>query len=110
MWSQLQYHAWHLDIYSNQPSKVVNVICDVCDQKITVGNWKNVAHIIKEEKTFCEMNHILDSKIEPLIFHLSGGGLTDDSDNELVSEKERWLQCNKTSIKEKHSFYLGQNC
>ena len=65
---------------------------------------------MKEEKTFCEMNHILDSKIEPLIFHLSGGGLTDDSDNELVSEKERWLQCNKTSIKEKHSFYLGQNC
>ena len=65
----------------------------------------NVAHIMKEEKMFCEMNHILDSKIEPLIFHLSGGGLTDDSDNELVWEKERWLQCNKTSFKEKHSFY-----
>ena len=38
---------------------------------------------MKEEKTFCEMDHILDSKIEPLVFHLSDGVDTDDSDNEL---------------------------
>ena len=85
VWSQLKHHAWSLNIYSSQPSKVVNVICDVCDQKIIVGKRKNyVAHIMKEWKTFREMNHILDSKIEPLVFHLSDGGDTDDSGNELV--------------------------
>ena len=68
----------------SQPSKVVNLIRDACDQKITVGKWKNyVAHNMKQEKTFCEMDHILDSKIEPLVFHLSDGVDTDDSDNEL---------------------------
>ena len=43
-----------------------------------------VAHIMKEEKTFREMDHILDSKIKPLAFHLSDGGDADDSDDELA--------------------------
>ena len=43
-----------------------------------------VAHIMKEEKTFREMDHILDSKIKPLAFHLSDDGDADDSDDELA--------------------------
>ena len=40
---------------------MVNLIRDVCDHKITVGKWKNyVAHIMKEEKTFHEIDYILD--------------------------------------------------
>ena len=47
--------------------------------------WANyVAHILKGEKTFSEIDHILDNKIEPLVFHLSDGGDTDDSEDELV--------------------------
>ena len=81
----MKHHAWRLNIYSSQPSRVVNFILDACDQKITVGKWKNyVAHIMKEEKTFREMDRILDNEIEPMVFHLSDGGDTDDSDDELV--------------------------
>ena len=39
---------------------------------------------MKEENTFHEMYHILDSKIKPLAFHLSDGGDADDSDDELA--------------------------
>ena len=49
------------------------------------GEWKNyIAHIMKEENTFCEMDHILDSEIETLVLHLWDGDDTDDSDNKLV--------------------------
>ena len=85
VWSQWRHYAWILNIYISRPSKVVNLIRDVCDQKITAGKWKNyVVQIIKEQKTYFEMNHILDSEIEPLVFHLSDGGDTDDSDDEFV--------------------------
>ena len=56
-----------------------------------------VAHIMKEENTFHEMYHILDSKIKPLAFHLSDGGDADDSDDELAWTKVRQLQRIKTS-------------
>ena len=47
--SQLK-HAWRSNIKSSQPSKVVNLICDVFAQKITVDKWmNNIAHIFKEE-------------------------------------------------------------
>ena len=76
MWSQLKHHARHLNIYRSQPSKVANLIRDGSDQKITVGNWKNyVAHIMKEEKTFREIDHVLDSEIKPLVIHLLDGGV-----------------------------------
>ena len=39
---------------------------------------------MKEEKTFHEVDHILDIEIKPLVFHLSDGGDTDYSDAELV--------------------------
>ena len=49
VWSQLK-HAWRSNIKSSQPSKVVNLICDVCAQKIIVDKWmNNIAHIFKEE-------------------------------------------------------------
>ena len=39
---------------------------------------------MKKDKTFREMDRILDNEIEPMIFRLSDGGDTDDSDDELV--------------------------
>ena len=41
---------------------------------------------MKKEKTFREMDHMLDSEIEPFVFHLTDGD-TDDSDDELVWKK-----------------------
>ena len=58
----------------SQPSEVVNLICVAYDQKVTVAKWKNyVAHNMKEKKAFHEIDHILDSKMEPLVFDFSDG-------------------------------------
>ena len=46
-----------------------------------------VPDIMKEEKTFHEMDHISNSEIKPLIFQLSYGGDSDYSDAELVWTK-----------------------
>ena len=57
VWSQLKQHARRLIIYSSQPSKVVNLICEACDWKIIENKWKNDAgHIIKRNSSF----HLLD--------------------------------------------------
>ena len=42
VWSQLKHHAWRLNIYSSQPSKVVKLIPDVCDQKISSRQVKEL--------------------------------------------------------------------
>ena len=85
VWSQLKHNARRLNIRISKPYKVVNLVCDVYDQKVTVGKWKNyVAHIMKEEKTLLELDHVLDGKIEPLAFHLSDGCHASNSDDELV--------------------------
>ena len=84
----------------SQPSEVVNLICVAYDQKVTVAKWKNyVAHDMKEKKAFHEIDHILDSKMEPLVFDFSDGVDTDDSDDELVRTNERGLQRIKTSFR-----------
>ena len=52
VWSQLKQHARRLIIYSSQPSKVVNLICEACDWKIIENKWKNdAAHIIKRNSS-----------------------------------------------------------
>ena len=90
----------------SQPSEVVNLICVAYDQKVTVAKWKNyVAHNMKEKKAFHEIDHILDSKMEPLVFDFSDGVDTDDSDDELVRTNERGLQRIKTSFREKTALF-----
>ena len=37
---QLEYNVWRLNIYSIQPSKVVNLIGKVYDEKITVASGR----------------------------------------------------------------------
>ena len=54
---------------------------------------------MKEKKAFHEIDHILDSKMEPLVFDFSDGVDTDDSDDELVRTNERGLQRIKTSFR-----------
>ena len=51
------------------------------------------------------MDHILDNKIEPLVFDFSDGVDTDDSDDELVRTNERGLQRIKTSFREKTALF-----
>ena len=58
--------------------------------------WEN---IVLKTKAFHEIDHILDSKMEPLVFDFSDGVDTDDSDDELVRTNERGLQRIKTSFR-----------
>ena len=38
VWNQLKYHARHWNIYTSQPAKVIDLIRNVCDKKITMGH------------------------------------------------------------------------
>ena len=59
--NQLKHRARHLNIYTNQPANVIDLLRNVCDQKITKGHWENhVRHVIKQEKEFREMDHVID--------------------------------------------------
>ena len=51
VWNQLKHHARHLNIYTSQPAKVIDLLRNVCNQKITKGHWKNyVSHVIKRKR------------------------------------------------------------
>ena len=85
VWNQLKYHARHLNIFTSQPGKVVELIRNVCDQKITQEHWENyVRHVIKQEKEFREMDFITDNDIEPLVIHVSNESDSDGSDDEFI--------------------------
>ena len=84
VWNQLKHHARHLNIFTSQPAKVVELLRNVCNQKIFKEHWENyVGHVIKQEKEFWEMDFIIDSEIEPLVIHLSNESEGDGSDDEL---------------------------
>lgn len=74
-----------MNIDTSQPTKVVDLIRNVCDQKITKDNWGNFTGRAMEEKNkFREMDHILDNEIEPLVIHLPDSNNSDGSEDKLV--------------------------
>ena len=73
-----------MNIDTSQPTEVVYLIWNVCDQKITKDNWGNFTGRVMEEKNkFREMDHILD-KTEPLVIHLSDSNNSDGSEDKPV--------------------------
>ena len=85
VWNQLKHHAQHLNIYTSQLEKVIDLLRNACDKKIGKGDWENyVSHTIKQEKEFREINHIIDNKIEPLVIHLLVNNDSNESEEELI--------------------------
>ena len=85
VWNQLNHHARHLNIYTSQPAKVIDILRNICDQKITKGCWENyVTRVIKQEKEFREMDHVIDNQHEPLLIQLSDNKDSDGSEEKLV--------------------------
>ena len=72
VWNQLKHHTCHLNVYTSQPAKVLNLIQEVCHSKITTEHWSNyIKHVINKEHKFKVMDHILVNDIEPLIMCIS---------------------------------------
>ena len=68
VWRQLKLQAQRLNIYTRQLAKAVELIRNVCDQKITKKNLENyVLHVMKEQNALRQMfhYHILDNEIKP---------------------------------------------
>ena len=91
---------WHqLKHYSSQPK--------VCDQKVTVTNWKNCfGHIMKEQRAFWEIDHTLENETEQSAFHLLDQGDRGDCGNELVwniESKRRYKPLKKRFFKSNNS-------
>ena len=42
VWNKLKHYARHLNIYTSQPAKIIDLLRNVCDQKITKEHWENV--------------------------------------------------------------------
>ena len=77
VWNQLKHHARHSNIYTSQPAKVVGLLREVCEEKISVENCQNyVNRVVKIEEKYRVMDHIVDNEVEPFIIHAS------DSENE----------------------------
>ena len=94
VWNQLKHHVWHLNIYTSQPAKVIDLLRNVCDQQITKGHWENyVGHVTKQKKEFWEMDHIIDNKIGPLVIHLSDNNDSNRSEEELLWRNQENKNC-----------------
>ena len=88
VWNQLKHHTRHLNVYTSQPTKVLNLIREVCHSEITSEHWSNyVKHVINEENKFKVMDHILDNDTEPLIVHVTAES-DDDSSYEFDDEDQ----------------------
>ena len=99
VWNQLKHHTWHLNIYTSQPGKVIDLLRNVCDQKTTKGHWENyVGHVIKQEKKFWEVDHIIDNEIEPLVIQLSDNNDSDGSEEGYFSSYFEETRKTKTSF------------
>ena len=80
VWNQLKCHVLHLNVYTNQLSKVVNLIRKV----FTTENWINYTnHVNKEGEKFCVMDYMFDNEIEPFIIHLPENDNAYDSCDEM---------------------------
>ena len=87
VWRQLKLQAQHLNIYTSQLAKAVELIRNVCDQKITKKNLENyVLHVMKEQNALRQMfhYHMLDNEIKPQVIDLSGNNDSVGSEDELV--------------------------
>ena len=53
VWSQIKQHCQRQNIYTNEPSKVLDLMREVCSTKISPKIWESsVSHVIKEEEKF----------------------------------------------------------
>ena len=83
VWSQLKQKCRRENIYTNEPSKVLDLIRNVCNETILPAHWKNyVSHVIKEEENFRKTDHIVDNEIEPVIIEYCSSESDCDSDIE----------------------------
>ena len=56
------------NIYTNEPSKVLDLIREVCSTKISLKDWESfLSHVIKDEEKFRKTDYIVDNEIEPVI-------------------------------------------
>ena len=68
VWSQMKQHCRQQNIYTNEPSEVLNLICEVSSKKISPNNWESFkSHVIKEKEKFRKTDHKVDNEIEPVI-------------------------------------------
>ena len=80
VWSQMKHYCPRKNIYTNEPLKVLDLICEVCSTKISPKNWESFL-LPREEEKFRKTDHIDDNGIEPVIIKYSSLSESDsDSD------------------------------
>ena len=81
----MKEHCRRQNIYTNEPSKVLDLIREVCSTKISPKNWESfVSPVIKEEEKFGKTDHIADNEIEPVIIKCCSS-----SESEIDSDVEQ---------------------
>ena len=71
VWSELKHNAQCQNVFTDQPEKVISLICRVCED-ITPLNWENyVKYVQKEEENYIITDHIVHTKIDPLIIEFN---------------------------------------
>ena len=64
----MKQHGPRQNIYTNEPSKVLDLIREVCYTKMSPKNCESfVSHVTKEEEKLRKTDHIVDNEIEPVI-------------------------------------------
>ena len=64
----MKQHGPRQNIYTNEPSKVLDLIREVCCTKMSPKNCESfVSHVIKEEEKLRKTDHIVDNEIETVI-------------------------------------------
>ena len=67
VWSQTKQHYRRQNIYSNEPSNILESIWKVCSTNISLKNVESlVSLVIKEEEKFRKTDNTVDNEIEPV--------------------------------------------
>ena len=83
VWGQMKYHARHLNIFTGQPGKIIELIMKIFAEKISVKNWRNyVLHVKKKEGRFKKMDNMVDD-IKECRFQVEPFESSDDDIEEL---------------------------
>ena len=84
VWSQMKQYCRRQNVYNDEPSKVLDLIREVCSTKFSPKNWESfVSHVVKEEEKFRKTDPIIDNEIEPVILKYCSSSESDsDSDAE----------------------------
>ena len=83
VWSQIKQHCRRQAIYTNKPSKVLDLIHAVYSTKTPPKNWESIISITchKGRRKFRKSDHIVDNEIEPVIIKYCSSSESDSDSN-----------------------------